>query len=104
MDEFMHYFVGGLGYAAGSVVPAVIVVLIVAIFARRLWAFLFAGMLPPLALLAQALILRWRFGLVPNLYVDDPAQQVYDVVISLISGAVIGYAAYVIKMRRRVSS
>ena len=34
-------------------------------------------------------------------FLDDPTQQVYDIVVSLIAGALIGYAAYSIKQRRR---
>jgi hypothetical protein len=100
VSEFEFYFFQALGASVVRVAPAIIVVLVVALFARQPWPFILAGTLPTLFLPATALLVWWRLGMKTGTFQDDPTQQVYDIVVSLILGALVGYGVYAIKRRQ----
>jgi hypothetical protein len=99
-----QYLVEALGVAVVRVIPSIFVVLVVAFFARQLWAFLVAGALPTLITPATALLAWWQSGRIVLTFQDDPTQQAYDNVVGVIVGVLIGYVAYAIKQRRRPST
>lgn len=100
MSEFEFYFFHALGASVVRVAPAIIVVLIAALFARQPWPFILAGALPTLFLPATALLVWWRLGLRTGTFEDDPTQQVSDIVVSLFIGGLVGYGVYTIKRRQ----
>ena len=102
VSEF-DYFIGALGASVVRVIPAVVVVLITAAFARELRTFVIAGMLPTLIIPAVALLAWLQLGRPMLSFQDDPTQQVYDIVVSLALGGLVGYIAYTIKRGRKSS-